>query len=192
MPVYIQLFFWGIITAGMALVGQLILIIIIYNNIDLNKLAIASLLFLAFFVLIEELLKYFIIIKKILLFDNRKNKIIINSWIAGMGFSTVEMFIIYQKKIINDITLNGFDLVGIILLHILTFGFLGYRLAIKKSISIDIFAIAFVFTLHFIYNFSTLYLPNSPSIAIKATIITILLISNIFALFIVNKKLAQE
>lgn len=185
---YIKLFFWGIITAGMALIVQILLTILSNIDIDLNKLAVTSIFFLASFVLIEELLKYLIITRRIIPFAKYKNKIIISSWVAGMGFSMIELFILYQ----NNITLNRLDLTQVALLHIFTFGFLGYRLATKKYTHIDLLAIIFVFILHFIYNFSALYFTNNLSFITKASIITILFISNIFALFIVNKKLAQE
>ncbi|HFC77049.1 MAG TPA: hypothetical protein ENJ27_02365 [Candidatus Moranbacteria bacterium] len=187
---YLQSFFWGLIAAGMALVLQIFLTLLFYNNINLNKFEFFSLLFLAFFVLIEESFKYLILVKKISIFSLSKKKLLLNSWFAGIGFSMLEIFILYQKKIIDNIMLDKLALIEIVLLHILTFGILGYITFTKRKINkIRIFV--FIFAIHFLYNFSILYL-DKLALNIKNIIIIILLIANIGVFFLVNKKLAQE
>jgi len=187
---YFQSFFWGIISAGFALVGQVLLIIFTGDNFTFDNLTTASLLSLAFFILIEELSKYLILIKKIIPASISLRNILLNSWFAGMGFSVVELFIIYQKKLLDNVALGEFDLAKIGLLHIFIFGFLGYSLATAKSLSSIFKVIIFVFAVHFVYNFSILYL-NRLGYFVEIILITLLFIINISIYFIVNKKLAS-
>ncbi|KKP57196.1 MAG: hypothetical protein UR51_C0022G0001, partial [Candidatus Moranbacteria bacterium GW2011_GWF1_34_10] len=91
----IQSLFWGIITAGMSLIFQLVIISLAISSrysAETDKILLGSVLFLAIYSLSEESFKYFIVTKKIINLSYGKT-FLLNSWIAGIGFSLVESFI---------------------------------------------------------------------------------------------------
>lgn len=146
-----QSFFWGIITAGMSLILQLFAISLFFSffQADQNSENIMkSLLFLGIYAFTEEALKYFIILKKINILSYGKT-FLLNPWIAGVGFSLVEIFIIYQKNINENIGLSLKEIFQTAPLHILTFGFLGYHIAVKNKKGFDFSVIFWIFIIHF-------------------------------------------
>lgn len=190
----IQSFFWGIITAGMSLIFQLIAISLIISpekSIKVDEVFLGSLLLLAVYSISEEAFKYFIVAKKIIPLSYGRG-FILNSWMAGAGFSLVEGFIIYQKNISEKIDFSLMSVFSTAPLHILTFGILGYFLAIseeKRGINIGI--LLFNIIVHFIYNYSIIHL-DYYSHVISPALILVLLAINIYGLLIVNKKLASD
>ncbi|HBI17215.1 MAG TPA: hypothetical protein DDY52_03675 [Candidatus Moranbacteria bacterium] len=189
----IQSLFWGIITAGMSLIFQLVIISLAISSrysAETDKILLGSVLFLAIYSLSEESFKYFIVTKKIINLSYGKT-FLLNSWIAGIGFSLVESFIIYQKNISEKIDFSLIDVFSTAPLHILTFGTLGYFLAISEKQGLNIKILLFNFIIHLIYNYSIIYL-ESYSHLITGLLITILLIINIYGFLIVNKKLASD
>ena len=127
--------FWGILTAGMALFIQLLAISFFlptsesFKNFEVIE---NSLIVLAIYALIEESFKYLIIEKKIISLSYGRG-FILNSWISGIGFAFFETLIIYSKNSYAEIDFNNTDLLKTGLLHILTFGTLGYILSTKEK-----------------------------------------------------------
>lgn len=189
----IQSIFWGIITAGMSLIFQLVIISLAISpqySAENDKILLGSMLFLAIYSLSEESFKYFIVTKKIIPLSYGKS-FLFNSWMAGIGFSLVESFIIYQKNVSEKIDFSLIDAFFTAPLHILTFGTLGYFLAISEKQGLNIKILFFNFIIHLIYNYSIIYL-ESYSHIITGLLITILLTVNIYGFLIVNKKLASD
>ncbi len=183
----IQSLFWGIIVAGTALFLELLFSS--FLKIDqLNTFGTTLIILIIFSVLIEELLKYTVILKSIAPISFGANAII-NAWIAGVGFSLVEIFIFYQKFLTENIIFNQIDLIKISSLHILTFGIFGYRAAIKRNN--DLSAIISIILLHFAYNISTQY-PGEMAYFIGNMTLAVLILWNIFNIITVNKRLAHE
>jgi len=149
-----------------------------------------SVYFLIIYALTEEFFKYFIVSKKIVYLSYGKG-FIINSWLAGVGFSLVELFAIYQKNLHEVMSFNGLDIVKTSLLHIFTFGILGYFLSTRDKKGINLKVLSFNSIIHLIYNYSIIYLDNF-SYQITSFLIIVLLTINLFLLFTVNKKLASD
>jgi len=187
----IQSLFWGVITAGISLIFQLLILsfLIPTNNLE-NSLLMNSVYFLIIYALTEEFFKYFIVSKKIVYLSYGKG-FIINSWLAGVGFSLVELFAIYQKNLHEVMSFNGLDIVKTSLLHIFTFGILGYFLSTRDKKGINLKVLSFNSIIHLIYNYSIIYLDNF-SYQITSFLIIVLLTINLFLLFTVNKKLASD
>lgn len=189
----IQSLFWGVIVAGMSLIFQLLILsfLIPINTTDLNNaLLMNSVYFLIIYALTEEFFKYFIVSKKIVHLSYGKG-FIINSWLAGIGFSLMELFVIYQKNLHEAMTFTNLDILKTSLLHIFTFGILGYFLSTRDKKGINLKVLSFNFIIHFIYNYSVIYLDNF-SYYITSFLIILLFIINLFYLFTVNKKLASD
>jgi|GEM_PF-1661186 len=189
----IQSFFWGIITAGMSLVLQLFIIssfLSFFQTDQDSEKIMNSLLFLVIYAFTEEALKYFIILKKINIISYGKT-FLLNPWIAGIGFSLVEIFIIYQRNINENIGLSPGEIFQTAPLHILTFGFLGYHIAIKDKKGLDLSALFWIFIIHLSYNYSVINLEKfSPYI--NFSIIAFLAILNFYYFLTINKKLASD
>ncbi|MFA6183705.1 MAG: hypothetical protein WC682_01230 [Parcubacteria group bacterium] len=189
----IQSLFWGIITAGMSLVLQLIILSLLLSQNSSDKITsvlMSSLTFLIIYALTEESFKYFIVSKKILSLSYGKG-FMINTWIAGIGFALVEIFIIYQKYTYNKIDFNLSDLLATAPLHILTFGILGYFLSTTHKKGPNVSVLFFNFIIHLSYNYFRIYLENYSQYT-SAGIIFLLFIVNIYGLLAVNKKLASD
>lgn len=185
--------FWGIITAGMSLAFQLFIISIAISSKqsnEINEVFLSSLLFLIVYAFSEEAFKYFIVTKKIISLSYGRG-FLVNSWIAGVGFSLLEIFIIYEKNIYEKIDFQIIDLLKTAPLHILTFGTLGYFLSIWDKKGLNIKILFFNFILHFLYNYSIIYL-DYYSYFITSGLIILLLLVNIYGFLIVNKKLASD
>lgn len=189
----LQSLFWGIITAGMSLIFQLIVISFTISSkspTEIDKVFLGSLFFLIIYAFSEEAFKYFIIAKKIIPISYGRG-FLINAWLAGIGFALLEVFIIYQKNIYEKIDFQFIDLLTTVPLHILTFGTLGYFLAISEGKGLNLKALSLNFIAHFIYNYSIIYL-DSYSLYITSLIVISLLFINIYGFIIVNKKLASD
>ncbi len=173
------------IAAGLALVGQIFLVILAGVSIEQTKIA---LLLPIIFIFLEEISKYFTLVKKII---PSRRQVILSAYLAGIGFALVELFIIYQKTSINYEIANNFDLFKVALLHILTFGFLGQQLTTAKSLFQKIQSFFLVFIVHILYNFSVLYFDDFFQF-LDVLILFTLFIANLLSLFFVNKKLAPK
>lgn len=185
----IQSLFWGILAAGAALFIELILASLFKIDI-LESIASSFVIIIILSVFVEEIIKYIIIIKKIDDFSFGRSAII-NSWIAGAGFASVEMFLIYQKILSDNIILNESDFIKITLLHMLTFGIFGYRITIRKDNILDYRTFIFLFSLHLLYNLSAQF-AGEFGYFMGISVLTILFLYNIFGFFVVNKRLAHE
>ena len=189
----LQSLFWGIITAGMSLIFQLVIISLTIGSkspTEIDKVFLGSLFFLIIYAFSEESFKYFIIAKKIVPISYGRG-FLINAWLAGIGFALLEVFIIYQKNIYEKIDFQFIDLLGTVPLHILTFGTLGYFLAISEGKGLNLKVLSFNFIAHFVYNYSIIYL-DSYSLYVTSLIVISLLFINIYSFIIVNKKLASD
>lgn len=189
----LQSFFWGIITAGISLLFQLIIISFVLNDYatsPTDQAFLGTFIFLIIYALTEESFKYLIVFKKILPLSYGKG-FLFNAWIGGLGFSLLEAYIIYQKNIYEHINFDLLDVVKTAPLHILTFGTLGYFLAIQENRGLNFKILSFNFIIHLIYNYSIIYLENySRPITLSITIL--LIIINFYGFLIVNKKLASN
>lgn len=186
-------FSWGVIVAGMSLVFQLFAISLAFplseSSITIEMIE-NSILLLFTYVFIEESFKYFIVSKKIINLSYGKG-FILNAWLAGLGFSMLELFIIYQKSIYANMEFTTLDLAKISLLHIFTFGIFGYVIAIQEKKGLVVKVLLFNIIVHFIYNYSIIFL-DYYSYYITSGIIIGLFLINIVQIFIVNKKLASD
>ena len=186
-------FFWGIITAGMSLVFQLAVISLTISSkspTEIDNVFLGSLFFLIIYAFSEESFKYFIVTKKIIPISYGRG-FLINSWLAGIGFALLEVSILYQKNIYEKIDFQFIDLFETVPLHILTFGILGYFLAISEVGGLNLKVLSFNFFVHFIYNYSIIYLDKYSFYITSALVISLFLI-NIYSFIIVNKKLASD
>ena len=188
----IQSLFWGIIAAGMSLIFQLMLISFLFalSADRINNFSMNSFYFLIIFALTEESFKYFIITKKINLISYGRG-FLINAWTAGIGFSLLEIFIIYQKNIQENNNLSLIELSQTAPLHILTFGILGYQISTQNKKYINFSILLTVSLIHFAYNFTIINLEKYEQYAVWG-ILSLLLTTNIYYFLIVNKKLASD
>lgn len=155
----IESIFWGIIAA----IGALFLGILISTLVPilsgpgkelsmdfsspLNYVLIIS-------VLTEEVFKYLVIAHRIEKFSYGRS-LIINSLLAGLGFSLVELALIYGKFSPNlNLSFKLTEIIGLVLIHILTAGIIGYFVAIREAGKCATFikAAAVAFIIHFFYN----------------------------------------
>lgn len=184
----IQSLFWGIISAGAALFIELIFFAII-SSADTTNAETSLLVMLALSVLVEEIVKYITILRQIEPISFGRSAII-NAWIAGIGFSLVEVAIFYQKSQLENLVFDWKDLIKISLLHISTFGIFGYKISMKEDNRIDIGLILSLAIIHFAYNISTHY-QETIGYPIDIFILSLLLLYNLYDIVIVNKKLAR-
>lgn len=156
---WIESILWGIIAAAGALfLGILIstLVPILLGpgkelSMDfsppLNFILIAS-------VLMEEIFKYLVIANGIEKFSYERS-LIANSLLVGLGFSLVELALIYGKFPANpNPSFELKNIAGLVLIHILTAGIIGYFVAVRKTGKHITFikAIIIAFAIHFFYN----------------------------------------
>lgn len=185
----VQSLFWGILAAGAALFIELL----IASVLQIDDLSVANVIFIitiASSAFIEEIFKYIVIIKSIDTFSFGRSAII-NSWIAGLGFSLVEILFFLQKVSLENLLFDRIDLFKVAFLHILTFGIFGYKVATKENNKLDIGLIVVLSVIHFTYNMTVQY---SSEIAYPAgnLILLILFLYNIISFITVNKRLAHE
>lgn len=183
----IQSFFWGIFAAGFALITEMLLqtffgIILspAYSLTVFTHLSFSIFLF----VLIEEISKYIVISKKILLYSEGKSTLL-NSFVAGAGFSLVELFFIYNFSAPELFTPQ--TLLQIAILHIATFGIIAYYSTPNK---ITLTPVLFTFIVHFLYNLIVLLGEKTFPLAIPL-LLAVLVLLNIWNLFTTGRKLAS-
>jgi len=204
MQIIFKSFLWGVFSAGLALMMQILTIIFFApNDLSFGDPLKTSLLFLTVFVALEEISKYLIVSKKIFRSFFSAKKILLHSLFAGIGFSLFESFFLIQKKISNNSRLLDYDLFEIIFLHILTFILIGQGLLLFRNKTI-FFKLTMIllptFFLHLIYNIIVLYhyhLVINSFLAPKMTIFFLLALLSV-SYYHLNrrrlliKKLAQE
>ncbi len=147
---YIESLFWGIIAA----LGALVLEFLITEVLQISFPP--SLSFAVIAAGVEEILKYIVIAKRIkMLFE--KKILIIASLLAGLSFAMVEAFLIYEK-IGAEWRRYYPNIAGIILLHILTAGIIGYFAATgdAKNWKMPAKALGAAFVIHLAFNLSAL------------------------------------
>jgi hypothetical protein len=189
--ILVQSFSWGILLAITTMVIELLLALVAgsfgYDAFDIS--AQSAFYFIAVFVFVEEIAKYLLIAKGIEPISYARDAMI-NAYSAGFGFALVEVILLWYR--FNNIT-EWEEIIKVVGLHLLTFGYIGYRIIIKKPKQIDFFVITLTFLLHFLFNFSVLYFTdtNIKDIA-QLSIIAFLAMINLFSFMFVNKKLASQ
>lgn len=189
----IESLFLGIIAALGALVVELF-IFAIFGTASLDKNIIAqdvsSLNYLLVItVLVEEIFKYLIIIKRVESFSMGRI-LILNSFLVGLGFAGVESSLIYFRSAGGLIPYQS--LAEIILIHIFTAGIIGYFIATRnpQKITTSIKAISIAVFIHLAYNIMVIYRNDQISIIILAFLGGLAAI-NILNLVIIERRLAS-
>jgi hypothetical protein len=151
-------FFMGIIAAFSALFIELAFLTIwsspeettfyLFNQLDKNILAA---------ILIEEVIK-FIFVRQATVKFSRKKSTLIAALLIGLGFSAVEIFFNIRQENILDYYLY-LNLAGILVLHTLTAGFIGYFIFRQSQASLPglLSIITLASIIHFFYNFLIIY-----------------------------------
>ena len=150
----------------------------------LNYILIAS-------IVTEETFKYLIIAKKIESFSYERS-LIINSLLVGLGFSLIELLLIYGKFFTNlSLPFEPGKIIGLVLLHILISGIIGYFVAFQNAKKYKTFikTIILVSLIHFSYNALVIY-PNEFTNFLIIFLLAILATVNLFNIAVINKKLA--
>ncbi|MFC1644462.1 hypothetical protein ACFL08_00370 [Patescibacteria group bacterium] len=150
-----------------------------------------SALFIFAAVLSEEFSKFIFTYKVIKSFSISGSDLIANSFIAGIGFSAIELTLfIYKYETITQVDFS--EIVKVTLLHILTFGIIGYISSFpKKPLTIFTQAIIVTTGLHFAFNFSNI----KEGILFEYTsvgIILLLILLNIYNLSTIKNRLANS
>jgi hypothetical protein len=189
----IESFFLGIIAALGALILELVFFIgySIFTNQESNTFfsqlfIIPQLIILGAF--IEEIFKYIVISKRVEMLS-LSISYIINSFLVGLGFFSIELGLM---RIAGDLPPQA-TLVEIAIIHIGTAGIIGYIVATKnpRKISTVFYALLVTTFLHSSYNILILQRNFIIHFIIYFLLILILLI-NFINLIRINKKLAQE
>lgn len=192
----IELFFWGIIAALGALLVEILFSFSMTayanpdNILDFNLFN-SSLLLVVSFVLVEEMFKYLIIVKKVELFSLERSYIF-NSLIVGLGFATTELTLIALQN--NGSLENFFSLGRVAIVHISTAGIMGYLVALGNPNRLKTFfwAITLSSILHLAYN---LLILNQDKLAFSEqvinTLVLLLIYLNISNIIRLPKKLAS-
>lgn len=147
-------FFGGIIAASSALVLEIFFSMLFGEEFVFKTAALEISRFLIISVLIEEIFKFLAVFKTISKKDS-KWSIFLKSFLVGLGFSLLEIFLNFLKF--------GFDfkdkqflvsLSGILIIHALTSGYMGYFVAALKKHPGPISSIIIIFTsfIHLLYN----------------------------------------
>lgn len=189
----IESFFWGIIAALGALVAELIVFIgfSAYTGITAD-ISFSQLFMIPGFIIVgaclEEIFKYIVISKRIEMLSLNRSYLI-NSFLVGLGFFSIELGLISMIGAIPPINL----LMEIAIIHIGTSGLIGYIVATKNPRKASTFVSAIVFNtlLHSTYNFLILdrtFILNY----LVFTLLSFILFLNFVNLIRINNKLAQE
>jgi len=156
---YLKPFFYGILAAFSALVLETIFGILTFNDRDTDERIFAiSILMIFLAAVTEETLKY-IFIRKTYLEMEDQAKIISLSLILGLSFSSVELFSnLLKNNSLNNLTNIYFW--GVLLLHLVTSGFIGlaFLKSEKKGITFSVTILVSVIIIHLSYNAAVLYL----------------------------------
>jgi hypothetical protein len=155
----IKSFIYGIIAALLALIIELIFAVffldqlltpekIMQKNIVLSSAGV----FIFFSAFAEELTKFISAFKGIKTFSKTKNQALLNSLIAGLGFSFVELLFL-NSKYTSIGNINSLEVIQLIVFHSLTFVIIGYFSFISHKISrIITTTIIPLSVIHFTYN----------------------------------------
>lgn len=143
-------------------------------------------------VLIEEIFKFIFVYKnfqelKVQLKDygeknHLKKELIVNSLLIGLGFSGLELlFIFLNLPAGQSLRHLGLAVPGMVAIHILTAGFIGYFIAATGTVTLAFIAGALlaVFSVHLIYNSLIIY-DFRPSVILSyllALILTLIVIT---------------
>ena len=189
----LESFFWGIIASLGALIVELIVFIGFSISTDPTANISFSQLFLVpqFIIIgacIEEIFKYIIISKRIEMLSMQRSYIV-NSFLVGLGFFSIELGLILT----NGIALQIRPLSEIAIIHIGTAGLIGYIVATKnpKKVGTFIYAMIFAAFFHSTYNLLILKRTFIIDYAIFALLAMLILI-NIVNFIRINNKLAQD
>jgi len=202
----IESLFLGILAALGALVSQSFILLIIGFFIrkseisaygqktigfsDTNMLPLLVVIPIA--VLVEEIFKYVIIVKRVDLISYGRS-LLFNSLLVGLGFAGLEAFLIYSgfgNRIISS--MNVQNVIEIISIHIFTAGIIGYYVATRNPKKIATFfeAVFIAFLIHLTYNVLALYRGPFLNPFIFA-LLAVLFIINFSNFISINKKLAS-
>jgi len=148
----------GVIAAGGALVFELA-ISLFSSDINLQKNMISGTFspFLILTAAVEEFFKFLVIYKSFADFKNPKN-IFYSSLLLGLGFSLAELAVINAFEISSGVNLY-LGITGIILIHTLTSGTIGWFIAkIKKAAFPLLVATIFpAILMHLFYNTAVIF-----------------------------------
>lgn len=152
-----QPFFLGILAAIGALFLEVLFLDFSSPSFSVGKNGLTenffSLNFLFFSaIIIEELLKYFLIIGLL----PKRNDIVFNSFFLGLGFSSVELALIYWNYQAG-IELEISSIIGTALIHVATSVIIAYSVWENARNKITAFLGGFIpaFIVHFLYNISS-------------------------------------
>ncbi|MFA6383138.1 MAG: PrsW family glutamic-type intramembrane protease [Parcubacteria group bacterium] len=142
-------------------------------------------LLLIFFVIIEELIKFFVIWKSVSFFQNARD-FFLGACLIGFGFSLTEI-IFASLNVAGGQHATWLPFLGIFVVHTSTCVILGYGIYLKKrsTIIIPLVSILIVFLLHLIYNILVIYGTGASIILSYLCILFILSIA-------VGKKLQKQ
>ncbi len=151
----LKAFFYGIISAsGATIFQQIVAIVLGLEIIDTSRLT-PLLIFLA---ISEEIFK-FIFIYRLCLDEKGQKNIFWDSLFVGFGFSLLELTFKIWGEAENAIDFLRFDYLGIMLIHILTAGIIGFFLARKWPILMKIsVGLGIALILHLAYNALVIYI----------------------------------
>lgn len=133
-------------------------------------------LFLVFVVFLEEACKYFLLYKFYL--DSKNTMTLSHAIYFGLGFAFIEVFLaFFNMTVAKEAAYLDLGVIGVLMLHIATAGFIGYFILSNKHSLIKITIVAF--SLHMAYNLMVIYGLNY--LAIFAYLTTIFLLLAIFS-----------
>lgn len=186
-----QSFFLGILGALGALVLEIIFLPFSLNTEIISEEVTSLNYFFFLAILIEEFLKYIIILKTISRFSKSTN-IILNSIIFGFGFSVLEITSIYWNYR-NGGFFDPLALLGIILLHASTAAIIGYVIfkSTQKKILGSILGLFLAFAIHSAYNLLRIS-ENVYQEQLITAFLFFVLILDIFLLVILKKPANEE
>jgi hypothetical protein len=156
---YAKPFFYGILAALGALVLEEIFSILTFGEYDTgSRIFTISILMLFLAAATEEILKYAFIRKTYSEIED-KTKIISCSIMLGLGFSSVELLSNLLKNNSLD-NLGNIYFWGVLFLHLITSGFIGFMLlkSERKGIGLAVIILATAIVVHLSYNAAVLYL----------------------------------
>ncbi|KKQ53189.1 MAG: hypothetical protein US70_C0005G0023 [Parcubacteria group bacterium GW2011_GWD2_38_11] len=187
----LESFFWGIIAALGALIVELIVFIgFSMQTNQTNAISFLDLFIIPQFIIIgvciEEIFKYIIISKRIEMFSMQRSYLV-NSFLVGLGFFSVEIGLIMATGVAPETKL----LIEIAIIHIGTAGLIGYMVATRnpKRMSTLIYAIIFAAFFHGAYNLLVLNRTFVLNYAIFG-LLGLLVFINIVNLIRINARLA--
>jgi hypothetical protein len=190
----LESFFWGIIAALGALIVEIITVMFFsFLTNQASEISFSQIFtvpqFIILGVCIEEIFKYIIISKRIELLSMQRSYII-NSFLVGLGFFSVELGLIFITGIFPT-HINV--LLEIAIIHAGTAGLIGYIVATKNpaKISTFIYAVISATFFHTSYNFLVLNRTFMLNYAVFALLILLITV-NIINLIRINNKLAQD